>query len=169
MIQIVKNIYPKGVAAENMGNYITSTIGKQLFLMICILMVSFSYAQDIEVTQILAQRDASNQALRVFDEELNATYSTDDAFITTGAGKLIAGKEALSTYLKSQIDHKMYWVRTPDEVIVNPNTKLAWETGTWKGYYENSDEPVVGGKYAAQWTKASGTWLIQSQLFVTLE
>ena len=126
-------------------------------------------AQNQDIQEILSQREASNQALRAFDEDLNATFSTDDAFITTGAGCLIAGKEALSTYLKSQKGSKMYWIRTPDEVLVNSKTQLAWETGTWKGYYEDSEQAVVGGKYSAQWTKASGVWLIQSQLFVTLE
>jgi hypothetical protein len=72
-------------------------------------------------------------------------------------------------YIQESTGPKMYWIRTPVEVIVNPKTQLAWETGTWKGYVEGSDEAVVGGKYSAQWTKASGTWLIQSQLFVTLE
>jgi hypothetical protein len=126
-------------------------------------------AQDQDQKEIVALREASNRALRAFDEDLNSTFSTDDAFITTGAGTLIAGKDALAAYLKSQSGLKMYWIRTPDEVIVNSKTMLAWETGTWKGYYENSDKAAVGGKYSAQWTKASGTWLIHSQLFVTLE
>ncbi|MFN3997385.1 nuclear transport factor 2 family protein [Algoriphagus sp.] len=124
-------------------------------------------AQDKEL--ILAQREASNQALRVFDEELNNTFMTDDVLITTGGGTLLSGKAALMEYIQNAKGPKMYWIRTPDEVLINPKTKLAWETGTWKGYYENSEEPVVGGKYSAQWTKASGTWLIHSQLFVTLE
>ncbi|MCH6235748.1 nuclear transport factor 2 family protein [Cognataquiflexum rubidum] len=142
---------------------------KTLLSLIGLLLVTFSFAQEDEVALILAQREASNQALRAFDEALNATFSTPDAFITTGAGTLIAGNAALDAYIKSQKGPKMYWIRTPDEVIVNPKTNLAWETGTWKGYYEDSDKPVVGGKYSAQWTKASGTWLIHSQLFVTLE
>ncbi len=129
----------------------------------------FSFRQDAEVDQILAQREASNQALRAFDDELNATFSTEDAFITTGAGTLIYGKAELMKYIQEATGPRMYWIRTPDEVIVNPKTMLAWEMGTWKGYVEDSDEAVVGGKYSAQWTKASGTWLIQSQLFVTLE
>jgi hypothetical protein len=128
-----------------------------------------SFVQISDVDQILAQREASNQALRDFDEDMNATFSTEDALITTGAGTLIAGKDALSSYLKSQKGPRLYWIRTPDEVLVNSKTKLAWETGTWKGYVEGSDEAVVGGKYSAQWTKASGIWLIHSQLFVTLE
>lgn len=142
---------------------------KTLLSLIGLLVITFSYAQEAEMSQILAQRQASNQALRAFDEELEATFSTQDAFITTGAGTLIAGKEALDAYIKSQEGPRMYWIRTPDEVLVNPKTMLAWETGTWKGYLEGADEAVVGGKYSAQWTKASGTWLIQSQLFVTLE
>jgi ketosteroid isomerase-like protein len=142
---------------------------KSMFFLIGFLIVTLSHGQDKEIAQILAQREASNKAIRNFDHELNATFSTDDAFITTGAGTLISGKEAQSAYLNSLQGPKMFWIRTPDEVIVNPKTNLAWETGTWKGYHEDFEQAVVGGKYSAQWTKASGTWLIRSQLFVTLE
>lgn len=142
---------------------------KTLLSLIGLLLVTFSFAQEDEVAQILAKREASNQAIRNFDHELNATFSTEDAFITTGLGVLISGKEEQEIYLKSLKGPKMYWIRTPDEVIVNHKTQLAWETGIWKGYYEDSDKPVVGGKYSAQWTKESGSWLIHSQLFVTLD
>jgi ketosteroid isomerase-like protein len=142
---------------------------RTLLSLIGLLLVTFSFAQEDEVAQILAKRKASNQAIRSFDHELNATFSTEDAFITTGLGVLISGKEEQEIYLKSLKGPRMYWIRTPDEVIVNHKTQLAWETGTWKGYYEDSDKPVVGGKYSAQWTKASGSWLIHSQLFVTLD
>jgi ketosteroid isomerase-like protein len=144
-------------------------IRKMLLSLIGLLVITFSYAQEAEVSQILAQREASNQALRAFDDELNASFSTEDALITTGAGTLISGKKELIKYIQESTGPRMYWIRTPDEVLVNPKTMLAWETGTWKGYVEGSDEAVVGGKYSAQWTKASGIWLIQSQLFVALE
>ena len=142
---------------------------KSMFFLIGFLIVTLSHGQDKEIAQILAQREASNQALRAFDDELNATFSTEDALITTGAGTLISGKKELIKYIQESTGPKMYWIRTPEEVLVNPKTQLAWETGTWKGYIEDSEEAVVGGKYSAQWTKASGTWLIHSQLFVTLE
>jgi ketosteroid isomerase-like protein len=144
-------------------------IRKLLLSLIGLLVITFSYAQEAEVSQILEQREASNQALRAFDDELNASFSTEDALITTGAGTLISGKEELIKYIQESTGPRMYWIRTPEEVLVNPKTMLAWETGTWKGYVEGSDEAVAGGKYSAQWTKASGTWLIRSQLFVTLE
>lgn len=43
-------------------------------------------AQELDKKEILSQRKASNEALRNFDEELNASFSTEDAFITTGGG-----------------------------------------------------------------------------------
>jgi hypothetical protein len=137
---------------------------------LALLQISIVYGQrsDQDIAEIRAQRNTSNAALRHFDEDLNASFSTEDAMITTGAGTLLAGKEALSTYLKSQKGPKMYWVRTPDEIRVNPKTLLAWESGTWKGFYEDSTNPVVGGNYSAMWIKAPGVWLIKSQLFVTL-
>ncbi len=142
---------------------------KTLLSLIGLLTFTFSFAQEAEESQILAQREASNQALRAFDDALNASFSTEDALITTGAGTLISGKKELIKYIQESSGPRMYWIRTPDEVIVNSKTMLAWETGTWKGYVEGADEAVVEGKYSAQWTKASGIWLIQSQLFVTLE
>ena len=141
----------------------------KVFFLLGLSLITFSvFAQSSEINQIQAQRAASNSALKAFHEELNNTFMTDDVLITTGAGTLISGKAELMEYIKNANGPRMYWVRTPDEIIVNPETNLAWETGTWEGFYEDSTVPVVGGNYAAQWTKKSGTWLIQSQLFVTL-
>lgn len=141
---------------------------KLVFGIILILLSLCSIAQESEESQILALRAKSNAALRAFDEELNATFLTDDILITTGAGTLISGKTELLEYIRKASGPRMYWIRTPDEIIVNPETQLAWESGTWEGFVEGSEEPAVGGNYAAQWTKKSGQWLIQSQLFVTL-
>jgi hypothetical protein len=100
-------------------------VGTTIFSLIGILIISISYGQDLDVAQILAQREASNQALRSFDEKLNSTFSTEDAFITTGAGTLLAGKAELMEYIQNAKGPKMYWIRTPDEVLVNPKILLA--------------------------------------------
>lgn len=142
---------------------------KGSFLVGLFLITSSLFAQTVEVKFIEATRAASNDALKAFHEELNNTYMTDDVLITTGAGTLISGKKELIKYIKNAKGPRMYWVRTPAEIIVNSETQMAWEQGTWEGFYEDSTEPVVGGNYAAQWTKNSGAWLIQSQLFVTLK
>ena len=45
---------------------------KTLLSLIGLLLVTFSFAQEDEVAQILAQREASTQAIRAFDADLNA-------------------------------------------------------------------------------------------------
>ena len=143
-------------------------LGLAIGIILSISSTSFSQNLVEDEKQIRHIRASSNQALKNFDEELNNTFHTDDILIATGAGTLIRGKAELAAYLQNAKGPKMYWIRTPDEVLVNSDTNLAWERGTWKGYLEDSATSIVGGNYAAQWTKKSGTWLIQSQLFVTL-
>jgi len=141
---------------------------KGLFLVGLFLITSSLLAQTVEVKLIKAKREASNAALKAFDEDLNSTFMTDDVLITTGAGILLSGKAELMAYVKNVSGRRMYWVRIPDEILVNSLSQLAWEKGTWQGFYEDSTASTVGGNYAAQWTKISGVWLIKSQLFVTL-
>lgn len=120
--------------------------------------------------QIRAVREASNQALKAHDTEAELSFLTEDVLITTGNGTLLSGKEALRNYIEGFGESNMYWVRTPTHLEVNAATGLAWEAGTWKGYDpDQGADPVVGGRYAAQWTRAPGTWKIHSELFVALE
>ena len=139
-----------------------------LVLSFCFSSVSL-YAQT-EKEQILALRDASNQALKALDHTKVLSYLTDDVLTTTGNGTVLSSKKALKNYILKAGDSKMYWVRTAQEIKVNDKRGLAWENGIWNGYDpEKSDDAIVGGNYSAMWTKASGTWKIKSQLFVTLE
>lgn len=119
--------------------------------------------------QIIKVRNASNEALKSLDNELSYTFLTDDVMITTGNGTLINGKEEFRKYDNEYEDNTMYWIRLADELEVNMERGLAWESGTWKGYdLKKGGKPIVNGKYSAMWTKSSGKWLIKSQLFVTL-
>ncbi len=119
--------------------------------------------------EILSIRNASNTALKNFDNELYLTFLTDKALYTISNGTLLQGKENLRKYI-NQAGPKMYWVRTPTEIDVNSGLGLAWESGTWKGYtVDSGQKSVTGGKYSAQWIKVNGDWKINSQLFVKLE
>lgn len=139
-----------------------------LVLLIFFIGISNVFSQT-DKEQILMQRNASNNALKALDNELVYSFLTDDCLITTGSGVLFRNKEELKTYFNKFPKSTMYWIRTPDNIEVNSDTNLAWERGTWKGYDpQKSNEAIVGGKYAAMWTKASGVWLIKSQLFVSL-
>ena len=131
-------------------------------------------AWEPEKEKIMDLRKASNQAFMEHDYQKVLSYLTDDVMITSGSGTLISGKEELLETIKNIVNNSpnknMYWVRTPDEIIVNSSAKLAWENGSWKGFTsESGNNPVVGGNYSAMWTKESGMWKIKSELFVTLE
>jgi hypothetical protein len=120
--------------------------------------------------EILRIRNASNEALRKFDEELDLTFQTDEVLTAVSNGTLLKNKEDLRKFVLNYSGAKMYWVRTPIDIEVNVKTGLAWESGTWKGYTINSgDKPINGGKYSAQWKKINGDWKINAQLFVGLE
>lgn len=148
----------------------TNTNIKNYVLFFIFISCSTLFAQS-DIEQIISVRNASNKAIKAFDNALSSSFLTDDILITTGAGTLLTGKKALNTYINnSNGANTMYFVRTPDEINVNTSRGLAWESGIWKGYDINkSDRVIVQGKYSAMWTKASGKWLIKSQLFVTLE
>lgn len=122
--------------------------------------------------KIRAVREASNTALKALDEEANLEFLTDDVLITTGAGTLLSGKDELISYIENLAGTSpMYFVRSTEEIIVNEERGLAWETGVWQAYKaedQNGISPVYHGKYSAQWTMISDEWKIKSQLFVTL-
>lgn len=118
--------------------------------------------------QIRQLRAASNQAMKAYDNEKVLSFLTGDVLTTTGNGTLLTGKAALAQYIEKSAGSQMYFVRTPDQILTGDGR--AWEQGTWKGYDpQKSTDPLVGGHYAAMWVKEGGTWLIKSQLFVTLE
>jgi ketosteroid isomerase-like protein len=119
--------------------------------------------------QILTIRNASNAALKSYDNTQVLSYLTDDVLTTTGNGTLLSGKEALKQHILDNGDSKMYWIRKTKEVVVNEPRGLAWENGIWNGFDpEKNDTSIVNGNYSVMWTKESGVWKIKSQLFVTL-
>ena len=138
--------------------------------LIAILVISFTQVNaQTDVEQIIKVRKTSNEALRSFDNELSYNVLTDDVMITTGNGTLINGKEAYKKYDNEFDNNTMYWIRTTDELELNMERGLAWESGIWKGYdLKKGSNPIINGKYSAMWTKESGEWKIKSQLFVTL-
>jgi ketosteroid isomerase-like protein len=60
--------------------------------------------------------------------------------------------------------------REATTVTVSPNWPLAYEEGKWSGHVGTADsKPILAGKYAAQWVKRDGVWLIRSEVFVAID
>lgn len=140
-----------------------------LFAVLCFVIFMPELFSQTDKEQILAIRNASNLALKSYENEEVLSYLTDDVLITTGNGALLSGKKELEKYISDAGKSKMYWIRDAHEIIVNEKRGLAWENGKWNGYDpEKSDDSMINGNYSAMWTKESGIWKIKSQLFVTL-
>jgi ketosteroid isomerase-like protein len=140
-----------------------------LFTVLCFFIFTSELLSQTNKDQILAIRNASNLALKSYENDEVLSYLTDDVLTTTGNGTLLTGKKELEKYILDSGQSKMYWIRKTKEIIVNEKRGLAWENGIWNGYNpEKGDDSIVNGKYSAMWTKASGVWKIKSQLFVML-
>jgi ketosteroid isomerase-like protein len=60
--------------------------------------------------------------------------------------------------------------REATSVTVSSNWPLAYEEGRWSGHVGTADsKPILAGKYAAQWVKRNGEWLIRSEVFVAID
>ena len=112
-------------------------------------------------------RRAQNAGVAGRDCGAAAQQWTNDVSIRTGLGSTITGREAYRRAFAG--DSVMDYERTPLEVVVSKRWPLAYETGTWVGRAHANTATGVSGRYAAQWVKADGSWLIRSEVFVTLE
>ena len=70
-----------------------------LFALLSIFIFTSELQSQSNKEQILAVRNASNQALKSYDNEKVLSYLTDDVLTTTGNGTLFSGKKALAEYI----------------------------------------------------------------------
>jgi ketosteroid isomerase-like protein len=118
-----------------------------------------------EIAIIKQRRKDSNRAIYEQDVPGIAQYWMDDIIVISGEGGQYIGKKLLVQVFKDMFKtDPPVFERHPAEVIIGESEVLAWETGTWE-YKTDS----FRGNYSAMWRKVSGEWLIQSELFVSLD
>ena len=112
-----------------------------------------------EAAAVRAARAAQNTAIAARDLERAASYWTDDVVIRSGLGRVTLGADSVTVYR-----------REPDRVDVSDHDRwpLAFESGTWTGRNARDGKPLIRGRYAAQWIKRDGRWLIRGEVFVAL-
>ena len=121
-----------------------------------------------EAAAVRAARAAQNSAIAEHDLDRVASYWTDDVVIRSGLGRVIQGRTAYRSTLGA--DSATVYRREPDRVDVSDNDRwpLAFESGTWTGHGPKNGQLLIRGRYAAQWIKRDGRWLIRSEVFVAL-
>lgn len=121
--------------------------------------------KETEIQNILELRQNSNTAILKCDVPGIARYWMDDIIVISGEGGQYIGKKKLTKIFKGMfISNPPVFERIPSEITIGDSEILAWETGTW-----NYKTDRFRGNYSAMWRKINGQWLIQSELFVSLD
>jgi ketosteroid isomerase-like protein len=120
---------------------------------------------ETETALIRQSRLDSNKAILRCDVPALAKYWMDDMIVISGeGGQYIGKKKLIDVFTQMFRDHPPVFERIPNEIIIGDSGILAWETGEW-----NYKTESFRGNYSAMWRKVDGRWLIQSELFVSLD
>ena len=123
---------------------------------------------------VRAARAAQNRAIAALDTAAVARFWTEDVEIRRGLGALVLGRDAYKRLFNPDSGavargEELIYQREPANVIVSATWPLAYEEGTWVGHLARADGPaLIGGRYAAQWVKRDGRWLIRGEVYVAL-
>jgi uncharacterized protein (TIGR02246 family) len=121
-----------------------------------------------EAAAVRAVRAAQNSAIAQHDIDRAASFWTDDVVIRSALGRVIQGRANYRSVMSA--DSVTVYRRDPERVDVSGNDRwpLAFESGTWTGRGARDGRPLLRGRYAAQWVKRDGRWLIRAEVFVAL-
>ena len=118
-------------------------------------------------------RERFNEAIANHDAETIGTFLAPEYHIVTGRSDQFHGAEEEPRRWANlfEKDPKVIYRRTPREIRVNELWGLAEELGNWTGRYSAANGMVnASGVYAAKWQRAgNGEWLVQAEMFTTLE
>jgi len=124
-------------------------------------------------TVIREARESFNQAIKKQDVAAITSFFAPDYHIVTGRSDQTHGIENEAHQLEQMFaaDPSFVCHRATREVRVNADWGLAEELGDWRCKYTVEAESIrSSGVYAAKWQRSKrGTWLLQSEVFTTLE
>ena len=118
---------------------------------------------------IRAKRKLTNRLIAGRDAARLRPHLTDDMLLIVGDGGLLAGAEAVVAAFAGQFADAAFidYVRTTDTVELAADGCRAAETGRWVGRWKDGVE--MSGVYMAAWRESRGQWLLERELYVTLQ
>ncbi len=120
---------------------------------------------------IRALRSQSNEAIGRHDMAGILSFLDDEFQITAGSGAMLQGVAAMGAAFAAQFEEfdDVRYVRSVEMVEISTAAPLAAEIGTWVGTWTTPNGQLrTGGRYAASWRRNDRSWVIRSELFVTL-
>ena len=121
--------------------------------------------------EIRTARATQTKAMADRDLDAAAMFWAEDVTMRRALGHAVNGRSEYRAMLLSAGSERnpLVYQRTAVTVEVSHRWPLAYEEGRWSGHVGNVDRPsVMNGRYAAQWVKRDGRWLIRSEVFVAL-
>lgn len=122
---------------------------------------------------IRVARERYNEAIVKRDVAAIASLLAPEYHVVTGRSAQSHGVEEQRRRWAEvfEKDHAAVYRRTPREIRVNELWGLAEELGNWAGSYSAEMATAsASGVYAAKWQRAeNGAWLVQAEVFTTLE
>lgn len=129
--------------------------------------------ENLSEQSIRDARERYNVAIARRDADTIASLLCPNYHVITGRSDQFHGVEEQRQRWADlfQKDPALIFCRTPREIRVNETWGLAEELGNWTGSSTSGTLAVsTSGVYAAKWQRTMhGVWLIQSEVFTTLE
>jgi len=118
---------------------------------------------------IRAKRKLTNRLIAAKDAARLRPHLTDDMLLVVGDGDLIQGADAVVAAFAGQFADPAFvdYVRTTEAVELADDGHRAAETGRWVGRWKGGVE--IRGVYMAAWRERHGQWLLERELYITLQ
>jgi len=121
---------------------------------------------------VRARRKLTNKLIAAKDAARLRPFFHPEMNLIAGDGGLIVGAEAVLQAFAASFAAPGFggYVRTTDSVTLDQAGERAAERGRWVGTWrEDAAEVRHAGDYLAVWRKVTGQWVLESELYVTLE
>ncbi len=124
-----------------------------------------------EQKQIRSIRQSFNRSIAIHDSTHLSDFFTQDYTVISSRSHEAHGIPEEIQMLANEYRTKpdVNYIRTPDQIDVNPEWNMAAESGHWVGTWSDSTgKVIISGSYYAKWHKLNGKWKIRSEVFTPL-
>jgi hypothetical protein len=121
---------------------------------------------------IRARRRLTNKIIAAHEAARLRPFLHPEVKLIAGDGTLIAGVDDVLAAFHAQFQDPGFiaYVRTTQSVTLDQDGARAAEAGSWVGSWRaGGEQPGSSGTYLAVWRKSVGQWVIESELYVTLQ
>lgn len=122
---------------------------------------------------VRARRKLTNRLIAAHEAARLRPFLAADVKLITGDGGLLLGADAVIDAFAGQFRDPSFitYERTTADVRLDQDQSRAAEQGAWVARWRatGGGEATMSGTYLAVWRKVTGQWVLESELYVTLE